>query len=261
MRSIVVDQKTTEIARLGAAELAAWPGGERRVPTRSDRHYLVLEPLSRQLREAIDRLLDGRHDARVLDVGCGVKPYLPFVASHAGTYIGIDAEPGPHVDAVGPAEQLPVPDEAFELVLCTQVLEHVEDPARALSEIHRVLVPGGAALLSTHGVSLYHPDPPDSGRDYWRWTHSGLEKALSGAGEWRSIEVQPNGNAIACLAYVLAQYVDELGSRLGVDAVRRAMLLVLNWVAEAIDRRFPPRARVPAPGSLTANYLVTAVKS
>jgi len=205
--------------------------------------------------------LEGRTDAHVLDIGCGAKPYLPFVAPFAERYIGVDAVEGPYVDHVIAAEKLPFEDESFDLVLCTQVLEHVNDPTAVLSEIRRVLRPGGGALISTHGVFLYHPDPPESDRDYWRWTHSGLRRALTQTGEWREMEVQSNGNVVACLGYIAAQFVDELGARLGSNALRRGMLFVLNAVTEWIDRRYPPGARVPSNGSLTANYLVTAVKS
>jgi SAM-dependent methyltransferase len=251
----------TDISRLTAAEVAAWPAAERRDPARSDRHFLVLASLAAQLRAEIARLLDGRSDAHVLDIGCGAKPYLPFAAPYAERYVGVDAAAGPYVDQVIQAEKLPFDDASFDLVLCTQVLEHVQDPAAVLSEIHRVLRPGGAALISTHGVFLYHPDPPDTDGDYWRWTHAGLRKVVAAAGGWSEIGVQANGDVVACLAYVTAQFVDEFGARVGFEPLRRGLLYLLNTLALALDRRFPPRARVPEPGSMSANYLVTAVKS
>ena len=48
-------------------------------------------------------------------------------------------------------------DGAFDVVLCTQVLEHVEDPAQAVRELHRVTSPGGRVLASTHGVAGLPP--------------------------------------------------------------------------------------------------------
>jgi SAM-dependent methyltransferase len=236
------DPARGDITAITPAELAAWPGAERRDPPRSDRHYLALSPLAHQLRAEIARLLQGRDDAHVLDIGCGAKPYLPFVAPYAGRYVGVDTAEGPYVDHVTPAEQLPFEDEAFDLVLCTQVLEHVQDPAAVLSEIHRVLRPGGAVLLSTHGVFLFHPDPPGTDGDYWRWTHAGLRKMVGAAGDWREVEVQPNGDVVACLAYIAAQFVDEFGARLGFDPLRRGLLFALNSFAELMDRRCP-RAR------------------
>lgn len=242
------------------ATLAGWPEPERRRPGRSDRHYLALGSLAVALEGGIERTLGGRSDLRVLDIGCGNKPYLPLLADRAGSYIGVDAVDGPHVDRIGVAEDLPFEDSSFDVVLCTQVLEHVDDPALTLAEIMRVLAPGGVTFVSTHGVFLYHPDPPTSDRDYWRWTHSGLMRIFRQTGEWSDIRLEEQGNVVACIGYIVAQYVDEFGQRLGIDLVRRAMLRVLNSSAEWLDHRFPPAARVPMGGSLSANYLVTAVK-
>ncbi len=249
---------TAPVSQLDAAQLAAWPGAERRNPRLGDRHYLALRTLADSLAAAIDRTLGDRRDLDVLDIGCGAKPYLPLFAPLARSYRGLDAVPGPYVDDVGPAETLPYADASFDAVVCTQVYEHLDDPAAATAEIHRVLRPGGVAFVSTHGVFLYHPDPPDSDRDYWRWTHAGLRRLFNESADWAEIEVEPNGDVVACLGYIAAQFVDEAGQRLRRPRLHRGALAALNWTAQALDRRYPPRARVPQPGSLTANYLLTA---
>lgn len=238
-------------------DLVRWPGRERRRPPHSSRDYLVLSALAAELREAVERCFPDRRNLRVVDIGCGQKPYLPLVADRAATYRGLDVVEGPEVDDVGASDALPYDDASFDLAICTQVLEHVADPVATVREIRRVLVPGGAALISTHGVFVYHPAPVDSDQDYWRWTHAGLVRLLRNAGEWRGIEVTPNRNAIACLAYLLCWYVDGFAARAG-EPVRRAVVTMINRVAEALDDRYPPTLRVPAPGSLSANYLVTA---
>lgn len=244
-----------------AAELARWPFEDRRNPTRSMRHYLSLKPLVDQLRAEIDRVLGERRDLRVLDVGCGGKPYLPLLAERASAYFGVDAVAGEWVDDVAPAESLPYEDESFDVVICTQVLEHVDDPPKVLSEIERVLAPGGVAFLSTHGVYLYHPDPSDSDRDYWRWTHSGLSRIFNQAAEWEELKVQAQGDVVACLGYITAQYADELGKKVPVPKLGDVLVTLINVVSEWVDARFPPNARFPNPGSMNSNYLVTAVKS
>lgn len=238
--------------------LATWPGRDRREPLRSSPHYLVLAPLARELRRRVHARFAASRDARVLDIGCGVKPYLPLVAPYAASYRGLDFVPGPMVDDVGRAETLPYEDRSFDLVLCTQVLEHVTEPALVIREIARVLEPTGVALVSTHGVFLYHPDPAETDRDYWRWTHSGLHKLFSDNGQWDELDVVENGNFVACVTSLLAVYVDEAARRHLPQRVRRSLVATLNTVGGALDRRYPPRARVPRPGSLTANYLVSA---
>jgi SAM-dependent methyltransferase len=231
-----------------------WPGRERREPSRADRHYLMLRSLADALAAEVARTLASRDGLRMLDIGCGDKPYYPLLAARAAAYRGIDAEPGPQVDDIGVVEELPYPDGSFDVVLCTQVLEHVVDPGRAVGEIARVLAPGGVAFVSTHGVFLYHPDPVD----FWRWTHAGLEQLFNTSAAWEEIRITSNGEAVACLAYIACQYLDELGRRIGSERLRRGMLRSLNAVAERLDERFPPRARAGAPGSLSANYLLTA---
>src|SRR6185295_20111511 len=72
----------------------------------------------------------------------------------------------------------PSPDDSFDCVLSSQVLEHVENPGLYLSEAFRVLRPGGSLVISTHGNWPYHPDP----HDYWRWTIDGLQKQIRLAG-------------------------------------------------------------------------------
>lgn len=115
---------------------------------------------------------------RVLDFGCADQPYWHLFPADVEV-VGADLPGNPlatvHLDEDG---SIPVPDASFDAVLSTQVLEHVSDPQRYLSECHRALRPGGRLLLSTHGIFYLHPDPVD----YWRWTSPGLQKAIEDAG-------------------------------------------------------------------------------
>jgi SAM-dependent methyltransferase len=239
-----------------AESIDGWPGGERRSPSRRSPDYLVLAPLAAQLSAAVARHCVGRTDLAVLDIGCGEKPYYPLLARHAATYRGFDVEPGPVVDDVGVAERLPYEGASFDVALCTQVLEHADEPAAVVAEIHRVLKPGGVAFLSTHGTFVFHPTPPPD-RDYWRWTHAGLERVFRAAGGWDDIRVQANGEFVSCVFYLLCRLA---GWPLGTVPLRGRELVysALNWTAERLERRLPDALRVPNPGSLTANYLVTA---
>src|SRR5262249_12539541 len=139
---------------------------------------------------------------RLLDVGCGVKPYLPFFAPDA-EHVGVDVVDNPAAELRGPVEQLPVPDASFDLVLCTPVLEHCDDPAQAVRELRRVVRPGGRVLASTHGVMVYHPSPSD----HWRWTHTGLRKLFGENGDWASVDVAAASGTAACLALLAGIYV------------------------------------------------------
>jgi SAM-dependent methyltransferase len=129
----------------------------------------ALEALSRDLR------LPG---GRILDYGCADVPYRHFFPPDAD-YVGADLAGNPFAALeLNDDGTVPVEDDSFDVVLSTQVLEHVTDPGTYLSECFRVLRPGGQLLLSTHGIFVYHPDPDD----YWRWTCAGLRRAVSEAG-------------------------------------------------------------------------------
>jgi SAM-dependent methyltransferase len=200
------------------------------------------------------RLTAERHGRyRVLDVGCGPKPYYPYFAAHASEYMGVDVVANPAADLLGSVEDLPVEDARFDLVLCTQVLEHCDDPALAVRELRRVTAPGGRVLASTHGVQVYHPSP----QDLWRWTHEGLRRLFERNASWAAVSVAPAGGSAGCLAMLLGTYAEIAARRAGVPGLSRPPVWALNGVGRALDRRVG-LLRAPVPGSLLANYHVTA---
>jgi len=114
----------------------------------------------------------------VLDYGADDAPYRRHLPRRT-SYLAADLAGNPRADVEIRADgTLPVADDTVDLVLSTQVLEHVEDPALYLSECTRVLRPGGSLVLTTHGIMHLHRDP----EDYWRWTCDGLEKVVADAG-------------------------------------------------------------------------------
>jgi len=121
-------------------------------------------------------------DFKVLDVGCGQRPYEGYFV-HPQLYIGVDIS-SKVADIIATAENLPFGNSYFDVVLCMQVLEHVEEPKKVLEEIKRVLRKEGVLILSTHG---FWTEAHES-TDYWRWTMQGLQKAIESAG-FRVVEV------------------------------------------------------------------------
>ena len=86
--------------------------------------YAVRAPLVRWLRAQSDEAYRAIGRYRVLDVGCGAKPYEPVFSVHAASYVGVDPVDNPRAELKGPVEDLPVDDSSFDVVLCNQVLEH-----------------------------------------------------------------------------------------------------------------------------------------
>jgi len=207
-----------------------WPQRRERRPSFVDPYFLHYSALTRSLLVARDRYVDG--PVEVLDVGCGDMPYFPLFTSVAADYAGVDVEHGPGVRYVCPVEDLDIPDASFDLVLCTQVLEHVRDPNKALREIARVLRPGGYAFLTTHGVWPFHPYPGD----YWRWTQQGLEALFDRVSDLRLVELIPHRGTVSCLALLLNYNVDIAARRTKLVPVGHALCAALNLVGIAGDR-------------------------
>jgi SAM-dependent methyltransferase len=145
-------------------------------PPRTDHAYYVLRELARRMAEVASTL---RGHERILDYGCGTMPYRSLFENGQRQYVGADLEGNPGADLViAPTGTLPIPDGSFDVVVSSQVLEHVEDPVAYLTEARRVLRPSGLLVLSTHGYWRYHPHP----EDYWRWTAAGLNKVVESSG-------------------------------------------------------------------------------
>jgi SAM-dependent methyltransferase len=217
--------------------------------------YAVRAPLARWLDAEARRAHADLGRYRLLDVGCGEMPYAPLFQPFADSYVGVDPAENPLAELRGPVEELPVEDGAFELVLCLQVLEHCDDPAQAVRELHRATATGGRVLASTHGAMVYHPNPDD----LWRWTHAGLERLFRQNGDWASVTVTPASGTTACLGMLFAIYLEHVLRRTALRGLRGAAIAGINRSAAAIDRR----ARVlrePGPGTIFANYHVLASK-
>lgn len=215
--------------------------------------YAVRAPLVRWLTLEAERAHADLGAFRLLDVGCGEKPYAPLFAPYAASYVGVDPVDNPVADVRGYVESLPLEDASCDVAICVQVFEHCDDPARAVSELARVTAPGGRALVSTHGVMAYHPSPAD----YWRWTHAGLEKLFRDNGEWASVRVAPASGTTACLGMIASLYLSLATRRARVGALSRPLIAAINTAAEAIDNR-SSKLRDPGPGTLHANFHVVA---
>lgn len=114
---------------------------------------------------------------RLLDVGCGSKPYQKYF--EASEYIGLDMQGrNKHADRSYDGKTFPFSDGEFDAVLTSEVLEHVFNPDEFLSEINRVLRDGGVLLLTVPFVWDEHEQP----FDYARYSSFGLRHLLESHG-------------------------------------------------------------------------------
>lgn len=183
--------------------------------------------------------------SRMLDFGCADQPYRWLFGSGV-EYVGADLGGNKLADVtIADDGTLPLPDSQFDLILSTQVLEHVVDPARYVSECYRLLKPGGSLVITTHGIMYYHPDPDD----YWRWTSAGLTRLLESGG---MSDVDVHGiMGLAPTAVQLFQRatVYKLPVRL-----RRPYVAIMQGLVQFLDRFYSDETR-------TANALVLAARA
>jgi ubiquinone/menaquinone biosynthesis C-methylase UbiE len=122
-------------------------------------------------RDALKSFLDKNvQKGRVLDIGSGQWSYPK---EHFQNVTTLDLKPP--ADIIGSIMNLPFGDESFDCVICLETLEHVEDPIKAMSEVYRVLKPGGKFIGSAPFACELHGEEYG---DYWRFTRQCWEKLL-----------------------------------------------------------------------------------
>jgi len=135
----------------------------------------------------------------VLDVGCGEMPFRSFLPKDV-RYLGLDVPEAvsfgmrEHADiVVFDGVKIPFPDRSWDVILCTEVLEHTPEPETLVAEMLRVLRPGGTLLMTVPFSTRVHHSP----HDYQRFTRFRLVLLLSG---FQTVEVLERGNDYAVIA-------------------------------------------------------------
>src|SRR5581483_3987262 len=194
--------------------------------------------------------------ARVLDVGAGSAPYRELFA-HA-EYRTVDREISVHgvdseFDIVAPAEAVPLPEGSADVIVFTQVLEHLPEPLEALRELHRLLVPGGRLMLTAPLVWEEHERP----YDFFRYTRAGLEHLLAKAG-FAQIAIHGRGDCFSSIAQLVLSAKWSLPSEEIADAPPpREVATRLDELAEEL-LSFSP---LDAKRALPLGFQATAVRS
>ncbi len=199
---------------------------------------------------------------RILDFGCGGSPYRSLFPN--ADYRRADFTVMEGLDyRVDGDSRVEAPTGEFDLVLSTQVLEHVSDPANYLAEALRVLKPRGRLILTTHGVYPDHGCP----HDFWRWTGEGLRREVAAAG-FETHQVQQltcDARAVHYLWDMYAQSGLAAGTGFLPQAVRRIYRQYLRNLAHRMSDRLFATSRIRSgetarEGSLYIALLIAAVK-
>jgi SAM-dependent methyltransferase len=197
----------------------------------------------------------------LLDLGAGNQPFRPWYEPLTTSIVAIDAAPAPGLTLVSNAGVLPFVDESFDTVLCTSVLEHVDNVEQAVAELCRVLRPGGRLLITMPFLYPTHEAP----HDFWRTTHFGLRSLLTRHGlELGTIAAQ--GGPLVLVAHFffgafgkLVELISTRFGRTGALVDNRFVRSCLAGPQELIGTRLHYRLTGPAKVA-SLGYMVVATK-
>lgn len=149
-------------------------------------HYLHYKPFHRDLLAAIKNYAKGK----VLDIGCGNKPYEKEFGEQISSYVGCDIIQSNlnKVDILCLANNIPLENSYFDTIFSTQTIEHVEDHQGLVNEASRLIKPGGFFIVSGPMYWHLHEEP----YDFFRFTKYGFKYIFEKAG-FEIVEINSNG--------------------------------------------------------------------
>jgi SAM-dependent methyltransferase len=162
---------------------------------------MTLSPALYGLTSAIVPSLRTHAKGTFLDAGCGSQPFRAVVEGQVEHYLAYDIEA--RVDAVdflGDVEDMhAVGDRSIDVVLCSEVLEHVPHPHVAMREFARIVRPGGVLVVTVPFLARLHEEP----HDYFRYTRHGLRLLFEEAG-FDLEEVLETGSVFSFIGHQLS---------------------------------------------------------
>jgi SAM-dependent methyltransferase len=201
---------------------------ERLAPQITQWDYLHLSGLRRGLGAAFRAV--GPVLGPCLDLFCGTKPYLEMIRSQPVWGLDLDLHFG-RADVLG-SVPLPFRDSSFGVVVCSQALHLVDDPRRTVDEMHRVLRPGGAAIVTVPHLFIAEGDFER------HWSPAELRGLFDGG--W-DVEMRGVGGPGAALAFVVGRLAMLVARRVRVSApLFKWCMVVMNTAGEAIDLLLSP---------------------
>jgi SAM-dependent methyltransferase len=226
-------------------------------------HFIAQAPMHRGaiVRAVAEAAAAVPAGAVVLDAGAGDAPYRPFFAHcdyRTQDWPSSVHEGASRADVVADLHELPAElSGRFDFVLCTEVLEHVADPARVLRELARVLRPGGQILLTVPFVSGLHEEP----YDYWRFTSYALADLLARTG-FSGESIAPLAGWYSNLAHQL-RFGGVVTLPHGERAPMRARLLVrlMIYAAVLLEKLAPRLDRLDSRRALPVGWVARATRA
>lgn len=190
-------------------------------------------------------------NGKLLDIGCGKKPYRELFEQRVSKYIGLDLN-NTIADIKADILKAKLRKNSYDTVLCTQVLEHVEDPNMLLEKIFFILKPGGTLILTAPLTGGLHEIP----RDYFRFTKYGLFTLLKKSG-YKVKYLKEEGNWISSLAFNICFYLEGTLNKHFLRYPKKIFLIFIQYFFYLLSK-LPDRFTKPE--LFPINYIVVAKK-
>lgn len=207
-------------------------------------YFFIRTQLLKSIREQVHNL-----NGRLLDFGCGSKPYRSII--NVDEYIGVDFvnDGHPHdneqIDVYYDGKTIPFPDNSFDSVLSSEVFEHIFNLPEILLELDRVLKPGGKMIITCPFVWKEHELP----HDYARYTLFALKDMLQ-KNHFNVVFAGKSGNFVQVISQMIVLYFYDLGySKVKkIPLVRQifefAFFFIPNLLGVMIDKILPSKKQL-----------------
>ncbi|MBS1730963.1 MAG: class I SAM-dependent methyltransferase [Bacteroidetes bacterium] len=214
--------------------------------------------IRRELKKKMEKFAPSLH-GRLLDFGCGSKPYESLFQTEE--YIGLDYynEGHPHenenIDVFYDGKNFPFEDNHFDCILCSEVVEHIFNLPEILLEMNRVLKKDGLLLLTCPFVWNEHEVP----FDFARYSQFALKSLLENAG-FEIVRFEKSGNFILAITQLKVLYFYNHCKRL------LGNFFLLRWIYKGLFVFIPNAGGLllnlilPKDHSLYLNNIVLAKK-
>ncbi len=197
---------------------------------------------------------------KLIDLGCGEKPYESIISPYITSYFGVDFQPtaevnygkGTKADLYRDCTETGLPNESFDTLISTQVMEHIFNTDKYLTECHRLLKPGGVGIFTVPLIWPCHAEP----YDYFRFTRYSLEKLFENKG-FQIEDIQGVGLAFATTAQIFLLSIFGKNSSIIAKIMRRLALFTIVPLVTAITLVVD---KVQQDGPLCLNYIVVVRK-
>lgn len=226
-----------------------------KIPSKRSREYILFHYYFTDLKNVFNSYI--REGDSVFDIGCGNKPYEEYIRklTNGSKYVGCDIVQSSEqkVDIVCEATNIPEQSEIYDIVLCTQVIEHVFEHHKIFKEAYRLLKPGGFFIVSGPMIYQLHEEP----YDFYRFTRYGFRELLSGTGFTVKYE-KNNGGQWAAFGQMFLHIASvNLKNKL----LRKTFNLAFLPIVLFCNLFFPWLDKKVKDANYTLNYLFVGQKS